>query len=118
MTPLVGAEAADSAYADGPVRPATRARTSPATVAGRPAARARRPASRLSTARTVAAATAQRSHGCQSGVRSSRANAQAPVIATAAGGVHAHAAERRYAPYSRTVPAPVRAAMAGAIAVV
>lgn len=75
------------------------------------------PAIRAATARTVAAVTAHRSHGFQDGVRSSRTNAHAPVTATPAGSAHAQARDLRWAPVSRTAPAPVSAAIAGAMAV-
>ena len=110
--------AAETAYAAGPARQADNAATNATTRPQCPWFLVSKVLIRT-TATAVRAATVHASHGCQSGVRRSRANDHAPVAATVAVNTQPHTpASRRVASTSRTAPMPVSAPTAGARAVV
>ena len=76
----------------------------------------RQPDASASSVTTVAAATAQGSHGFQPGVRRSSTKAHPPVTAIATASTRLHQPERLCAWYKATAPMPVSAAIGGAIA--
>ncbi len=123
--------AVSSAYAAGPASPATRARPSgaaasasrarcdaPSRDAPAPSRASAGPASTRPAAATPASSTTQRSHGSQSGVRSSRMYAHMALARTpqAAAMRPASFPAPSGARHRDIAPMPIRAAMPGASA--